>query len=142
MMMMDDLDFVVLGLARCWRREEEGLLQEVLLIEPVPSAAFLLLLQRIPSSFSLLSAVDPRSFEPDVLPDGFPQHACFPLDFQERLTAAARTFQHNPEAKQFLGLGESVSLNVPLKQKRIINSVRIVSEQDNVKQHPMTHLAL
>lgn len=135
---MDSLDFVVLGLAQCWKRDEEGQLTPLQLIEPVPSAAFLALLQDIPSSFSMLTAIDPKTMTEGQRPQAFPQEAILPADFQERLEAAARTFNHDKNARTHLPIGQTKTIDKPLKQKRIINQTNIVSDNDNVKQHPNT----
>lgn len=141
---MPVLDFVVLGLAHCFARDPEGLLTPILLIEPVPSAAFLALLHDVPSSFSFVMAIDPSNLLKGELvrPQGFPQEALFPDDFHERLLAAARTFNHNPMAKEHLTIGMVLKLDKSPKEKRVINQLNFVSEQDNIKQHPLSHQVL
>ncbi len=140
---MDGLDFVVVGLAQCFLRDEENQLTPVLMIEPVPSAAFLALLQDIPSSFSRVMAIDPSQMllQQDgwERPQGFPLDAQFPNDFHERLIAAARTFLHKPEAREHLALGQSITIEKSPKDKRIINQTNVVCDNDNIKQHPLTH---
>ncbi len=139
---MDEFDFVILGLAHCFQRDDDGHLSPILMIEPIPSAAFLTLLQDIPSSFSQMIAVEPRSlFDAQgqfLRPQGFPTDARIPHDFYERLMAAARTFQYNPQAKSLLKIGQIKTLTIPQKHKRIINPTNSVSDDDNIKQHPIT----
>jgi hypothetical protein len=137
-------DFVVLGLAHCLAPDQEGSLIPVLLIEPVPSAAFLALLKGVPSAFSLVLAIDPSRMLNGELyrPEAFPLEARFPDDFHERLLAAARTFKHNPTAKRCLPIGALLSFDRKNSDRRIINPVHNVSEQDNIKQHPLSHLIL
>ncbi len=139
---MDNFDFVILGLANCFQRDEDNQLTPVMVIEPIPSAAFLTLLQDIPSSFSLIRAVDPNSLFDDkgafIRPQGFPDEAIVPNDFIDRLKAAARTFQYKPEAQIHLKIGQERSFDNQPKQKRIINQDNVVSDDDNIKQHPLT----
>ena len=132
---MQDFDFVILGLASCWRRDEDNLLTEIKMIEPIPSAAFLTLVQGVPSSFEWVTAVDPNPLLNGQRPQGFPSEAIIPQDFQERLLAAARTFQHQPIAKTKLQIGEVLNIQHPTKDKRIINHTHVVNDEDNIKQH-------
>ena len=142
---MADLDFVVLGLAHCFIRDEENQLVPVQVVEPIPSASFLTLVQDIPSSYSRLVACHAQQVidaEGNVsVPDVFPTEARLAQDFNERLEAAARTFQHHPEA-QIWQVGQSEALHQKTTQKRVLNASHQVSEQDNVKQHPLTHTTL
>ena len=142
---MAELDFVVLGLAHCFVRDEESQLKPIQVVEPIPSAAFLTLLQHIPSSYSRLVACDVTEVLGDdgrvTLPDSFPAEASLAQDFEERAMAAARTFLHHPEAKVWQ-LGQSEQLEVTQQHKRVLNALNTVSEQDNVKQHPLTHTTL
>ena len=142
---MADLDFVVLGLAHCFMRDEENQLVPVQVIEPIPSASFLTLVQDIPSSYSRLVACNATQvLDTDgnvSVPDVFPKEAKLAQDFNERLEAAARTFQHHPEAKIWQ-VGQPEALNQKSSQKRVLNATNNVSEQDNVKQHPLTHTTL
>ena len=142
---MADLDFVVLGLAHCFVRDEENQLIPIQVIEPIPSASFLTLVQKIPSSYSQLVACSMAQVlgedQSISVPDVFPPEAKLAQDFNERLLAAARTFQHKPEAKIW-EIGHSESLTLNSQNKRVLNATNQVSEQDNVKQHPLTHTTL
>ena len=142
---MPDLDFVVLGLAHCFVRDEERQLQPVQVVETIPSAAFLTLLQKIPSSYSQLVACEMSQVLADdgtvTLPEEFPPEATLAQDFNERLQAAARTFQHHPEARVW-NIGQADSRQVSTHNKRVLNAQNNVADNDNVKQHPLTHTTL
>ena len=142
---MAELDYVILGLANCFVRDEENQLQPIQVIEPVPSASFLTLIQKIPSSYSQLVACNVSNILTEngqvSVPDIFPEDAKLSQNFSERLMAAARTFQHHPEAKVW-DLGQVESLTISNPSKRVLNAKNTVSEQDNVKQHPLTHKTL
>lgn len=140
----DDDAFVALGLASCFVREGNELLP-VQVIEPVPSAALLALVDGTsPTSYSMIV---PTSIGRIVdaqgrlaIPDGFPENAQFAHDFTERLQAAARTFIANPHAIE--KLPNTLNLDNPPTQQRILNSAHVVNDEDNIKQHEHTHKIL
>ena len=138
---MSSNSFVVLGLASCFIREENKLLP-VEVIEPIPSATLLTLLEGIPTSYSLLipSSLEEAqtAFEKGHL-SAFPGSARFGENFIERLNAAIRTYQTNPQAAE--RLDAPLNLNNPAPQNRILNLSRSISDADNVKQHPSSFTA-
>ena len=140
-------NYVVVGLATCFLREE-GELQQVEIIEPVPAAALEALLKGIPTSYrsvqattvgALWSATDGSRW-----PEGFPTDAIFCEDYGERLAAAMRTYSRGGEAAQgLLPLGAvREDLNYSVDRKRLLNGDRLVKAEDNVKQHAYTHQVL
>jgi hypothetical protein len=59
------------------------------------------------------------------------------------LLAAARTYQSRPEAANLVPLGTvHRELNYSIEKKRVLNSQRKISKNDNVKQHKYTHEVL
>ena len=129
-------DFVVLGLASCFVRQDNELLPTQV-IEPIPSATLLTLLDGIPTSYCLLT---PSSIEEATAAyqrgtfESFPEDARFADNFMERLDAASRTYQSNPDAAK--RLTQPMPLANPTSQKRILNLSRSISDADNIKQHP------
>lgn len=138
-------DYCVFGLATCFVRGEDEVL-EVQVIEPVPSAALEAILQGIPTSYQLVCARplgEVVGTEALQVPAEFPKNARFAADFAERAIAAARTFKRYPQAQSRLPLGTSSDrLNYSLERKRILNADRVVTADDNVKQHDYTHQVL
>ena len=132
-------DFVILGLADCFIKDDENQLQPIKVIEPIPSAAFLPLLQKSPSSYSTIKAFQYQdvmnAIESNTSALGFSSEAQLSSNFEERLEASARTYEHNPDAKTKISIGESIQLDTRSPHKRILNTKRTVNSSDNVKQH-------
>ncbi len=138
-------DYIVLGLATCFIKED-GEVQQVKVIEPIPSAALEAILKGIPTSYELAFAttVGVVLVEGTVkLPPEFPADAILGEDFALRVFSAARTFKQRPSAQSHIPLGTTFNqFNYSLERKRVLNSERVVSKEDNVKQHAYTHQVL
>ncbi|TAG89821.1 MAG: hypothetical protein EAZ09_23555 [Oscillatoriales cyanobacterium] len=138
-------DYVAVGLATCFVKEEGEVLQ-VQVIEAIPSAALEAIVKGIPTSYQMawgttLGAVlDGES--PKRLPE-FPPSAEFSEEFGFRAIAAARTYKIRPQAQSHIPLGTVRSdFTYSLERKRVLNPLRVVSTEDNVKQHSHTHKVL
>ncbi|MDJ0900346.1 MAG: hypothetical protein QNJ55_16195 [Xenococcus sp. MO_188.B8] len=138
-------DYCVFGLATCFFREE-GEVQEVKIIEPIPSASLEAILQGIPTSYELAGAKTLGEFlqeEQILIPSDFPESAQLCDRFAERAIAATRTYKSRPEATKHIELGTiKQDFNYSLERKRILNVENIVRTEDNVKQHSHTHKVL
>jgi len=138
-------DYCVFGLATCFFRED-GEVQQVQVVEPIPSSALETLIKGVPTSYKLASAQSLASFfasETIQLPTEFPAEAMACENFTERAIAAARTYKSRPEAKQHIPLGTvKEDFNYSLERKRILNAAHVVRTEDNVKQHSHTHKVL
>ena len=138
-------DYCVFGLATCFVRED-GEIQQVKIVEPIPSAALEAILKGIPTSYELACAKSLGEIftgETPQPPTEFPPEAHLCDRFEERVLAAARTYKVRPEAKQHIPLGSvKQDLNYSLERKRVLNMVNVVSKEDNVKQHSHTHKVL
>lgn len=138
-------DYCVFGLATCFLKDD-GELQQVQVIEPLPSAALEAVLKGIPTSYQLICAKSVGEVLGDntlYIPSEFPLEAQFCEDFQERVVAAVRTYKRRPEATEHLSVGTAKSdLNFSLERKRVLNAVNVVRTEDNVKQHSHTHQVL
>ena len=146
----DDLsseDYCVLGLATCFVRDE-GEIEQLTILEPIPSAALEALLKGIPTSYQLARATTlGEIFEDDAvkIPSDFPGEQKIELcdRFAERVAAATRTYKSRPEAREHIPLGTTKQdFNYSLERKRVLNHSRVVSTEDNVKQHSHTHQVL
>lgn len=138
-------DYVAIGLATCFVKEEGEVLQ-VQVLEPIPSAALEAIVKGIPTSYQMAwgitlgSVLDGES--PKMLPE-FPTSAQFSDEFAFRAIAAARTYKIRPIAQSHIPLGTVRNdFTYSLERKRVLNSQRVVSTEDNVKQHEHTHKVL
>jgi hypothetical protein len=138
-------DYVVIGLATCFIRED-GEVHPVKILEPIPSAALEALVRGIPTSYESAWALTVG----DVLVDGEPRHSAavpetaqFCDEFTSRAIAAARTYKARPMAQALIPAGTvRQDFNISLERKRVLNSERLVKSEDNVKQHAYTHQTL
>ena len=140
-------DYCVLGLATCFVRED-GEIEELQILEPIPSAALEALLKGIPTSYQLACSTTLGAiFQSDEvkIPQEFAENGDITLcdRFAERVAAATRTYKSRPEAKEHIPLGSSKKdFNYSLDRKRVLNNSNVVSTEDNVKQHSHTHKVL
>ena len=140
-------DYCVLGVATCFLRED-GEIEELQVLEPIPSAALEALIKGIPTSYQLAcSTTLGEIFQSDTvqIPAQLQKDGNVRLcdRFAERVAAATRTYKSRPEAKEHIPLGTSKQdFNYSLERKRVLNNTNIVSTEDNVKQHSHTHKVL
>lgn len=137
-------DYIVIGLATCFVKED-GEVHEVQIIEPIPSAALEAIVKGIPTSYKLAWATTMGSVlnsEPQK-PDIFPASAQFSEEFEQRAIAAARTYKARPVAQEHIPQGTSRDdFKFSTERKRVLNMQRVVTKEDNVKQHSHTHKVL
>lgn len=136
-------DYLVVGLAVCFIKDEDGV-HQVQVIEPIPSAALEAIIKGIPTSYRLASGTTLGSVlvEPLQLSE-FPDDAQLCDEFAFRALAATRTYKSRPTAQSYIPLGATrQDFNFSLERKRVLNSERIVKTEDNVKQHAHTHKVL
>lgn len=138
-------DYIVIGLATCFVKED-GEVHQVEVIEPIASASLETLVKGIPTSFKLACATTLGSVldeDKSQMPPEFPQTAQFSDDFVERAIAAARTYKRREAAKSLIPLGTTYTdFKYSTERKRVLNASRVVTKEDNVKQHPNTHKVL
>lgn len=139
-------DYIVIGLATCFVKED-GEVHEVQVIEPIPSAALEAIVKGIPTSYKLACAttvgcVLSREEAPQKL-EGFPASAQFSDEFVQRAIAAARTYKVRPVAQSHIPQGTTRDdFKFSTERKRVLNMQRVVTKEDNVKQHSHTHKVL
>ncbi len=140
-------DYCVLGLATCFL-QEDGEIQQLQVLEPIPSAALEALVKGIPTSYKLAcSKTLGEIFQSDTvqIPQELQNEEKINLcdRFAERVAAATRTYKSRPEAKEHIPLGTTKQdFNYSLERKRVLNNSKVVSTEDNVKQHSHTHKVL
>jgi len=138
-------DYVVIGLATCFIKED-GEVHQVDVIEPIPSASLEALMKDISTSYKLACATTLGAVldgETPLLPEGFPDSAQFADEFAQRVFAAARTYKRRESAKTLIPLGTTYTdFKYSTERKRVLNATRVVSKEDNVKQHSHTHKVL
>ncbi|NET01313.1 MAG: hypothetical protein F6K61_12220 [Sphaerospermopsis sp. SIO1G1] len=138
-------DYIVIGLATCFYKED-GEVHQIDVIEPIPSAALEAILKGIPTSYKLACATTLGAVihgEQLLLPTGFPDSAQFGDEFFTRAFSAARTYKRRESAQQLIPVGTTkTDLNYSTERKRVLNAARVVSKEDNVKQHSHTHKIL
>ncbi len=138
-------DYCVFGLATCFVRED-GEVHQIEVVEPIPSSALEAILKGIPTSYKLACAKalgDIFSEDKLQLPSDFPGEARLCDDFTERAVASSRTYKSRPEAMVHIPLGSvKDDFNYSLERKRVLNMSRVITADDNVKQHSHTHKVL
>lgn len=138
-------DYIVIGLATCFIKED-GEVHQVDVIEPIPSASLEALLKGIPTSYKYACATNLGSViskDEPILPTDFPSSAQFADEFIPRVFAAARTYKRRESAKSLIPLGTTYTdFKYSLDRKRVLNASRVVTKDDNVKQHSHTHKVL
>lgn len=137
--------YVVIGLATCYLRDDDEI-QEVTVVEPVPSAYLEAVFKGVPTSYQSLHATALGAILPEEasikLPAVVPLEARLCSDFSERLIAAARTYKARKSAQLIPIGGSHTDVNYSTEKKRILNMEHLVSPEDNVKQHEYTHKVL
>jgi hypothetical protein len=138
-------DYVVIGLATCFIKED-GEVYQVEVVEPIPSASLEALMKDIPTSYKLACATTLGAVldgDTPLLPAGFPVSAQFGEEFAQRVFAAARTYKRSENSKNLIPLGTTyTNFKYSTERKRVLNAARVVTKEDNVKQHSHTHKIL
>lgn len=138
-------DYILLGLANCFIKDDAGV-HQVKVLEPIPSAALEAILKGIPTSYQMAYATTLGQLMPDLsphIPAVFPPETQFADDFTFRAIAAARTYKTHVSSQSHIPVGTLRSdFNFSLERKRVLNSQRIIRTEDNVKQHEYTHKVL
>ncbi len=138
-------DYIVIGLATCFVKED-GEVHEIQVLEPIPSAALEAIIKGIPTSYKLAWATTINAViagDTPQKPDGFPESAQFSEEFVQRAIAAARTYKARPVAQSHIPQGTTRNdFKYSTERKRVLNVSRVVTKEDNVKQHSHTHKVL
>ncbi len=138
-------DYIVVGVATCFFRDDDGV-HELKVIEPIPSSALEALIKGIPTSYEIAAATTLGALiggdAPEIHPS-FPTGCQLGNEFAYRCIASARTYKRRPEAQTHILPGDTyASFNYSTERKRVLNADRVVTKDDNVKQHAYTHQKL
>lgn len=147
------LEYVVLGVATCFKRNEDGRLDEIRVAEPVPAAELDCLHSASrTTSYQLLYGTTyaeiVQADRPTLPIDVVPAEAVPCNDFVERAQAATRSYRAKPDFKHLSigAIASPESSEFPLKYssepKRVLDVAYEPSDDDNVKQHAYTHTKL
>lgn len=140
-------DYCVLGVATCFVRDE-GEIEQLTVLEPIPSAALEALIKGVPTSYqSACAKTLGEIFQDETVNIPSELQADGEINicdrFAERVAAATRTYKSRPEAQAHIPFGVvKQDFNYSLERKRVLNTPRTVSTEDNVKQHSHTHKVL
>jgi len=138
-------DYVVVGVATCFFRDDDGV-RELKVIEPIPSSALEALFKGIPTSYQIVAATTLGALiagDMPEIPASFPADCQLGNEFAYRCIATARTYKRRPEAQAHIAQGDTyASFNYSTERKRVLNADRVVTKDDNVKQHAYTHQKL
>jgi hypothetical protein len=137
-------DYVVIGLATCFYRDEDGV-KQVRVVEPIPASAIEALLKGVPTSYSQAVGTTIGAVLTDGphIPAGFPADAEIAQEFVDRTIAATRTFKRTPASATLIPVGTTYEgFKFSTERKRVLNASRTVTKDDNVKQHSHTHAQL
>jgi hypothetical protein len=142
---LNDDDYLVIGVATCFFRNDDGI-QEIKVVEPIPSSALEALAKGIPTSYELACATTIGAIcgsDKPQIPADFPANCQLGNDFIDRAIAAARTYKRRIEAQAIIPLGTTyTAFNYSTERKRVLNADRVVTKDDNIKQHAYTHQQL
>jgi hypothetical protein len=137
-------DYLAVGVATCFRRED-GELETIHVLEPVPSAYLESVFQGIPTSYQCIfgttigAALDHAVLSTVNGIDNV-QHCD---EYGDRVLAAARTYKSRPAVKDLVPVAETrTDLNYSTEKKRVLNLKNVVKAEDNVRQHEYTHKKL
>ena len=138
-------DYIVIGVATCFVKED-GEVHQIEVIEPIPSAALEALFKGISTSYQQAFATTLGSVldgSQPIMPSGLPESAQFCDEFVQRAIAATRTYKRREQAKSLIPLGTTYTeFKHSTERKRVLNVTRVITKEDNVKQHPHTHKVL
>jgi hypothetical protein len=137
--------YVVLGLATCFIKED-GKLQPLKILEPIPSAALEALCKGIETSYEMAIATTLGEVLREgqgQMPATVPTDVQLCEDFGERVIAAARSYRACPALQSLIPLNQTkTDFNYSVERKRTLNIEREIRTEDNVKQHAYTHQVL
>ncbi|GBF89406.1 hypothetical protein Rsub_01978 [Raphidocelis subcapitata] len=132
--------YCCLGMAHCFKKNENGKLEDVFVIEPLSASSLECMATGARTSFRVASGIrfaDALSRDRARLPEGF-EEGRWCDNYEYRLVAAARTWLR-PHAQDNLmdivPLGKARSnFNFCLDDRRVLNLDNVVTDDDNIKQ--------
>jgi len=132
--------YLVIGLAHCFEKNEDGKLQDMMLLEPVNAPAMECMAVGARTSFKQVAGVtygEALSRDVNAFPEEF-RTARFCEKWAYRCEAAARTWMRPHAQDNLMDLvplgGQRGGFNFNLDDKRVMNMTNEVKDEDNIKQ--------
>jgi len=136
----DESAYLALGVCQVYRKDEEGKLTEVQIIEPINPSTLECMNIGAATSFKFVTGVtleDVSGEDKSYLPEEYHQ-AEFCEDFSVRTETCARTWNRpypQESLMDIVPLGAKKSdWNFSVTHKRVLNEVHVVNDDDNIKQ--------
>ncbi|KAJ7548073.1 hypothetical protein O6H91_08G116100 [Diphasiastrum complanatum] len=135
-----DDDYIVLGLAHCFLKNECDKLADIFVIEPIPAGGLECMENGGKTSYKHATATTlgvALKQDASLLPPEF-RAAQFADSFDFRTKCASRTWKRDYPQQNLLHLvpreGVRSDFNFSLEDKRILNLKVVVTDADNIKQ--------
>ncbi|KAG0621784.1 hypothetical protein M758_3G048100 [Ceratodon purpureus] len=135
-----DDDYIVLGLAHCFRKDENGKLQDAFVVEPVTAGTLECMENGGVTCYKCVTATTLGvALKEDVslLPAEM-QSGTISDEFNFRAKCASRTWKRDHPQQNLLHIvpkdGVKSEYNFSLQDKRVLNEEVVVNDSDNIKQ--------
>eukprot|EP00850_Spirogloea_muscicola_P024187 SM000470S16632 [mRNA] locus=s470:4:1046:+ [translate_table: standard] len=135
-----DDDYIVLGVAHCFVKDEAGKLSDVFVVEPLPAGALECMDNGGTTCYKHVTATTlgvALAHDSALLPPEF-AGISFCDEFDFRAKCASRTWKRQHPQENLMNLapagGVRSDFNFSLEDKRILNMENVVNDADNIKQ--------
>ncbi|GJP50600.1 hypothetical protein CLOM_g9749 [Closterium sp. NIES-68] len=136
----NDDDFITVGLAHCFQKDESGKLQDKFVIEAIPAGALECMDNGGVTCYTHVTATTlgvVLKQDASLLPAEF-QNGVFAEDFDFRTKCASRTWKRQHPQEHLLNLVPLGTVrsdfNFSVEDKRVLNMENVVDDSDNIKQ--------
>jgi len=133
-------DYIVLGLAHCFKKDEDGKLKDAFVVEPVTAGTLECMENGGVTCYKCVTATTlgvALKEDLSVLPTEM-QAGSICDDFNFRAMCASRTWKRDHPQQNLLHLvprdGVKSEYNFSLQDKRVLNAEVVVNDADNIKQ--------
>lgn len=135
-----DDDYIVLGLAHCFRKDENGKLQDAFVVEPVTAGTLECMENGGTTCYKCVTATTlgvALKEDLSLLPVEM-QAGSICDEFEFRALCASRTWKRDHPQQNLLHIvprdGVKSEYNFSLQDKRVLNAEVVVNDSDNIKQ--------
>nr|PNR29391.1 hypothetical protein PHYPA_028084 [Physcomitrium patens] len=135
-----DDDYIVLGLAHCFRKDENGKLKDVFVVEPVTAGTLECMENGGVTCYKCVTATNlgvALQEKVELLPAEM-QGGVFGDEFDFRAKCASRTWKRDHPQNNLLHIvprdGVKSDYNFSIEDKRVLNAEVVVNDSDNIKQ--------
>ena len=136
-----DDDYIVLGVAHCFRKDENGRLKDAFVVEPVTAGTLECMENGGVTCYKFVTATTlgvALKQDLSLLPPEFQTGADICEEFDFRAKCASRTWKRDHPQQNLLHLtpkdGVRSDFNFSLQDKRVLNAEVVVNDSDNIKQ--------